>query len=260
MAEESRSPIKDRPLRLPGQSLEEWRRELIEDKLLWAFLMAMFFAIWAGMECYRYFVPQQPSPWLYSAAALVFLAIFGWRFVKIRPELRNLRQAIDGEKAVGQFLEALRERGYRVFHDVVSKGFNIDHVIIGPAGVFTIETKTWSKPSRGEPRIDFDGEKLTAAGREPDRDPVIQAKAQASWLQRVVKESTGRPVVVRPVVVFPGWFVKQSQESKRDIWVLEPKALPGFLDHEEKRLSPEDVQLISYRLSRHIRAGESKRD
>ena len=40
----------------------------------------------------------------------------------------------------------------------------IDHVIIGPAGIFTIETKTWSKPVRGEARIVFDGEKLTAGG------------------------------------------------------------------------------------------------
>jgi hypothetical protein len=60
--------------------------------------------------------------------------------------MRTLRQGIEGEKAVGQFLERLREQRYQVFHDLVGDGFNVDHVLIGPAGVFTIETKT-SSPS-----------------------------------------------------------------------------------------------------------------
>jgi hypothetical protein len=259
MADQSRSPIKDRPLRLPGQSLEERRRELIEDKLLWPFLMALFFVVWAGMEWYRFLLPQPPLPWVYTTAALAFVVFVIWRFVRVRSELRNLRLAIDGEKAVGQYLEGLRESGYKVFHDLVSDGFNVDHVLVGPGGVFTIETKTWSKPMRGKPTIEFDGEKITAAGREPERDPVIQAKGQASWLQRIVKESTGRSVTVRPVVLFPGWFINQPEASKRDIWVLEPKALPGFLAHEEQRLGPEDVQLISYHISRHIRAAEAQK-
>jgi hypothetical protein len=256
---EMRSPIKDRPLRLPGQSLTERRDELLDDKVVVFLVVALFMVVTAGLEWYRYLVPQKPAPVLFTVFALAAIALFAWRIFKVFPELRNLRLAIDGEKAVGQFLESLRERGYKVFHDLVSDRFNVDHVIIGPAGVFTIETKTWRKPARGEPRIDFDGEKLVAAGREPDRDPVIQAKAQASWLQRIVKESTGRAVIVRPVVVFPGWYVKQSEGSTREIWVLEPKALPGFLDHEENRLTPEDVQLISYHVSRHIRVGEAQR-
>ena len=33
MSEPSKSPIKDKPLRHPGQSLEEQRRKLVEDKL-----------------------------------------------------------------------------------------------------------------------------------------------------------------------------------------------------------------------------------
>jgi hypothetical protein len=54
------------------------------------------------------------------------------------PHLRSLRLAAEDEKAVGQFLEGLRERGYRVFHDVVGDGFNVDHVRIGPARSFDV--------------------------------------------------------------------------------------------------------------------------
>jgi hypothetical protein len=35
--------------------------------------------------------------------------------------------------------------------------------------------------------------------------------------------------------------------------VLNPKALPTFIEHERDHISPEDVKLISYHLSRYCR-------
>lgn len=258
MTEEPRSPIKDRPLRVPGQSIREERERLIEDKLMGPLLVAVLVIALAVWEWWRYFNPLEPSPWTATIVAALSVGFFGWRVLRYRPQLKRLRLALDGELAVGQFLEALRERGYKVFHDLVSESFNVDHVVIGPAGVFTIETKTWSKPARGEARIAFDGERLSVGGREPDRNPVVQAIAQAGWLRELLTESTGRRFDVRPVVVFPGWFIEQTGQSKKKLWVLNPKALPSFLDNEGVRLSPEDIKLASYHLSRHIRLGEAE--
>lgn len=252
----TKSPIKDKPLRLPGQSLEEERRKLLEDKLELPLLLAVFTTVWAAMEWLRYFTDAPPHPVIFTTTATLLIGFAGWRFYRILPKARALRQGIEGEKAVGQFLERLRTDGYQVFHDLVGSGFNVDHVIIGPAGIFTVETKTWSKPVRGEPRIRFDGEALTAAGRKPQRDPVVQARAQAAWLKSVLSESTGRSLNVFPVVVFPGWFIEQSEGTLRSIWVLEPKALPKFLTRQPQQLSPEDVRLACYHLSRFIRATE----
>ena len=156
---------------------------------------------------------------------------------------------------MGEFLERLRESGFKVFHDIPGPQFNIDHVVIGPKGVFTIETKTWSKPARGQPRITFDGESLKAAGFDPDRDPIVQGRAQARWLNQLLAESTGRKVPVRPVIVFPGWFIEgPPREKKSEVWVLEPKLLPAYLDHEPEVLAPEDVSLLAFHLSRYVRA------
>lgn len=75
---------------------------------------------------------------------------------RIRQTIKRLRMARDGEKAVGQYLSDLREQGCRVYHDVIGQGFNIDHVIICDRGIFTIETKTYSKPASGRSTIQFD--------------------------------------------------------------------------------------------------------
>ena len=147
-------------------------------------LAAVLLVVIAGLEWWRYFVPHPPHPWMFTLIATAGVAWFVWRVRKTGPKLKALRQGIDGERAVGQFLERLRSGGYEVFHDLVGQTFNVDHVVIGPAGVFTVETKTWSKPARGEARIKFDGERLLAGQHQPDRDPVVQARAQAGWIRK----------------------------------------------------------------------------
>lgn len=252
----SRSPLRDKPLRNPGQSVREQRLDFAYDKILAPAMIGFVMIYLAGMDWYRYFFPVKSMPWLMTLIAVLAVGYAVLQFSKHWPKVQALKLAEDGEKAVGQLLESLRTSGYQVFHDLVGDDFNVDHVIIGPAGVFSIETKTWSKPKRGSPKIAFDGETLLAAGWEPDRNPVIQAKAQASWLQRLLAESTGKTLPVRPVVLFPGWFIEDSRPSRKDLWVLEPKALGAFLANEPEALPAEEVKLASFHLSRFIRGQE----
>jgi hypothetical protein len=53
-------------------------------------------------------------------------------------------------------------------------------------------------------------------------------------------------------------LIEQTGQSTKKLWVLNPKALPGFLDNEGPRLPAEDIKLASYHLSRHIRAQEAE--
>ena len=199
--------------------------------------------------------PQAPSPVIFTTGAIATVVFAVYRVYNALPRLHALELGRDGEKAVGQFLESLRERGYRVFHDVVGGNFNLDHVLIGPAGVFTIETKTHSKPG-GDVRVTFDGETIRIDGFEPDQDPVVQCGSQASWLRELLGESTGRKFEVRSVIVYPGWYVDEENSKDNTIWVLEPKRLPTFLSYEPRRLSDEDIHMAAYHLSRFIRTVE----
>jgi len=252
MVKEKRSPLKDRPLRNPGQSLDEQRQDLVNDYMLWPMVFAVTMILFAAWEWLRYYRPQAPSPVIFTMSAIATVIFAAYRVYNALPRLHALKLGRDGEKAVGQFLESLRERGYRVFHDVVGGHFNLDHVLIGPAGVFTVETKTHSKPG-GDVRVTFDGETIRIDGFEPDRDPVVQAKAQASWLRELLGESTGRKFEVRSVIVYPGWYVDEGSAKQGVVRVLAPKRLPAFLDHEPRRLSQEDIHLASFHLSRFVR-------
>lgn len=256
MKPRKKSPIKDKPLRYPGQSLDQQRTKLLDDKLLAPVMVAVFMVALAGLEWWRYYHPRPFNPIMYSLIAILTVAYASWKVWRTIPALRQLRLASEGEKAVGQFLERLREDGYQVFHDLIGTDFNVDHILIGPAGIFTIETKTWSKPIRGEAKIKFDGEVLSVAGLEPDRNPVIQAHAQTAWIKSLLTESTGRNLYVFPVVLFPGWFIDQPEGSMRRLWALEPKALPKFLENAPQRLTPEEIKLASFHLSRFIRSSE----
>jgi len=250
---ERRSPLNDRPLRNPGQSVDEQQFDLVYDKMLSAFVIALLVILLAAMEWWRHFSAIPPQPWLYTIVAVMVAGYSAWQIHGALPQVRALRLAREGEKAVGQYLEHLRGSGYQVFHDIPGQGFNVDHVVIGPAGVFTIETKTWSKPLRGETRIVVDGERIFANSVEPERNPLIQARAQATWLHSLLKDSTGRSLPVRPAILFPGWFVERSSGGQSDVWVLNPKALPAFLGHEPERLSAEEIKLAAFHLSRYVR-------
>jgi hypothetical protein len=254
---QKRSPITAPPLRYAGQSIEEEIRTIIDDKINeYAFWMVLFCGL-AIFEWGNWYFAIPRMPLLYTAIALLG---GGYAFIRIflyKKKLRNLRLARDGERAVGQYLEMLAQDGYRIFHDIIGTNFNIDHVIVGTTGVYTIETKTVSKPLKGSCEITYDGENVVINGFKPDRNPIVQAKAQASWLQELIEELTAKSLKVRPVVLYPGWFISRQPKGAA-VWVLNPKNLPAFLKHENSTLSPDDTKLIGSQLSRYIRESSKK--
>src|SRR5664280_1280166 len=108
----------------------------------------------------------------------------------------------------------IRDRGWYVFHDVPAEAakqkFNIDHVAVGPGGVWAIETKTRSKgnarPGRKDNEVTFNGSVLAWPWGEDSYGPE-QAKNNAEWLKDWLNKRTGLNIDVRAALALPGWCV-----------------------------------------------------
>jgi hypothetical protein len=243
------SPLKRKPLRNPGQSLDEEIQSLLDDKVFSYLWFTGAFIIIAIMEWFGHLTASPRQPWLFTCAALLTLAWATLRIIPLKRRIANLKQGRDGERAVGQFLERLRSGGAQILHDIPGDEFNLDHVVISERGIFVVETKTWSKPTP-DSAVSISNGEILVAGRKPERDPIRQVQAQIAWLARTLEESTGKKWPVRGALVFPGWFVAPELKNAFDgMWVLEPKMLPGFIEQEPQRLSRPDVFLATSRLS-----------
>jgi hypothetical protein len=245
------SPLRRKPLRLPGQSLQEEIDRLREDKLDFYLFVGAMLGIMVFMEWAQVLFKLPRQPWLFT---LMFAGFVAYAYFKLRPvytQLQQLKLGRDGERTVGQELEKLRAKGYRVYHDFIADGFNIDHIVIGPTGVFTVETKTFRKPKSPEAEIYYDGRIVTVPGAKLDRDPVAQAKAERDFMRNWIRDNANRNAPVRPAVVFVGWYT-QKQPEGAEVWVLNTTGLVSFIQHERAELSQDDIAHISGILETHI--------
>lgn len=228
---------------------------ILDDKVQAYVLVPAILWLFAGLLWFSGHHPEarSPIPWICVAALATVHA--AWRFFRLWPHLRNIKQGRDGERVVGQSLERLRAKGAEVFHDIPGKGFNIDHVVVAREGIFVIETKTWSKrvdvPGRQE--IDAVDGKLFKAGREVDWRPVDQVRNIADWLSKWLTEYTGQVFPVQPVVLLPFWWVNLDEATKAKAWVLSHNAFPKWFTNEPLKLSGADVALAAARLRERSR-------
>jgi len=112
-----------------------------------------------------------------------------------RKGILNAEQGALGEDAVGKVLNSLPNNFY-VVHALAKLNGDIDHIVVGPTGVFVIETKA----NKGH--ITTDGKKLYINGFPPEKDFLKQSKQNAFWIHDVLKNIHEIKLWVTPVLVF----------------------------------------------------------
>ena len=245
------SPLKDPRTRLPGQSLSEQIDDIHDDISSELISPALFWAVAIVTWGYHY-TPGKPNPWFFTLAALVASWVCVRRVRAMLARKSKLKKGMLGEQILGKFLEEhLMPHNYQVIHDLVcrdgDKKFNIDHVVVGPTGVFSIETKYWKKPAGPNHQIFYDGKKILVDGRAPDTDPLIQAVAGARTVQAILEGRTGKRFDVKPIVVFLGWYTA-SNPGATPAWVLNEQAVPTFIRNDFRELSHDDALLAAAQL------------
>src|SRR5271169_5373487 len=132
-----------------------------------------------------------------------------------------------GEEHVGGLLDELAGQRWRVIHDASLGHGNVDHILIGPAGVFTIETKSHAGPVR--------------VGRVHGAT-LSQAQAQ----RKAIEEVAG--VSVEPLLVFSRAWVDRPMARRNGVRIIPARMLVGYLARgNQTRLSPEQIAQVKER-------------
>ena len=247
-----RPPIQEKLLRSPGYSLSRKIEDLNEA------IMTLLVAIVTSALCFA-FVLTRPNPnnavLDYPMLAILALtaAICTVMVLRKARTLGKFRFGLLGEQFMAEQLQTLTE--YRIFHDIPGDGkWNVDHVAVGPAGVFAIETKCRSKKASlnelREQDAVFDGGVIRFPWCE-DRKVADQARRNAKWLAGMLIKATGERVNAQPIIALPGWWVTLKANS--DVKVLSGKNVPGYIASQPSTLSPKAIQQIAYQLEQRCR-------
>jgi hypothetical protein len=132
----------------PGRSaLAAYRRRRAEELVGWARSLAWRAPLVAAAGLAGDVLAAQlglPWAWLVGLVAAV---VVGWR-LRFRPseQARTWQRGAQGERRTARLLDRLTRDGYVVFHDlaVPDSLANVDHLVIGPSGVFVIDSKQWT--------------------------------------------------------------------------------------------------------------------
>jgi hypothetical protein len=122
----------------------------------------------------------------------------------------------------------LRELGWFALHDVQLGRGNVDHLLVGPAGIFTIETKS----HRG---------RLRAAAI--DARMLKQAYAQAKLIERI----TG--LRADPLLVFSNAYLIPAVTRRNGVLIMPGRMLAKQLQKRGGTIPPERVNDVYRRLA-----------
>jgi Nuclease-related domain len=197
----------------------------------------------------------QTSPEPFGAAVFFLIAALFCAAVQARlyPLLRkrnNCRLGYQGERYVAEELNRVLANGFHIFNDVPFERSNMDHVLVGPTGVFVIETKTKRKPpakkrERGW-EVVFDGTALEFPHCRDSR-ALERVRRNRDQLSRWLTSATADRICAEGILTVPGWSVVNVGNS--DIYVVNPKQIRRLiLSCDRFRLSPAEVHRACYQL------------
>lgn len=252
----------DRLLRGPGEGL---RRRLAQlgERFVYEYFGSMVAALFIlpilGLGAKAIGLTRWKAGVLILGGLFVLAVIGAWRCIRLWKTRANYYLGWFGERLVAEKLRPLQSQGYRVFHDIPcepgEKGFNIDHVVVGPTGVTVVEVKTRRKgaarPGFKDHEVSFDGAKLIWPWGE-DRFGPQQAVNEADWLAKWLFQCTGLKLAVKPLLTLPGWFVRESPSPV--LRVVNPDFLTSaIVGRGEVVLEPKEVDLIARQLDSRCR-------
>ena len=163
---------------------------------------------------------RAPQGWL-ELAYLVCLSmgflLYGVnKLRRLRLKTKRLRKMYTGLQSVALEINQLLLSGHHVYHDFPSGRFYIDHIIVGPTGVFTVQSRIPSGFLRAsahqDRRVSVVGSELIT-DQTTDTHTIPNTVFHASWLANWLLTDTGEAVRVQPLLTLPGWDVETIDDQ-----------------------------------------------
>ena len=162
---------------------------------------------------------------------------WGLRF-RPSPDAVAWQRGAAGERRTARLLSPLERHGWAVLHDLAVPGSraNIDHLVVGPGGVFVIDSKHY----RGRLQLDPTGRLWH--GRYPLAPTLRTVDYEADQAALVL---TDPDVVVVPVVAVHGAQVPWGKVVMKGVPVVAARRLPSMLRSLPAVLGPERVAVLA---------------
>ena len=196
--------------------------------LLIAFLIGMFLAnrTWPAL--------------LALVACEALLVLVGRHFLrKAQKEISDWSRGLDGEIIVGKSLVEDLPDTFRVIHDLNTQFGNLDHIVVGPTGVFAVETKNW----RGAVTSDGHGE-LLWNGHPTDKPFVKNFTRTIMAIRERWAPLARSDRFIQGVMVFPSAYEDAKWGTTGNVHCISKDSIPTyFVNHR----STKDGKLLSER-------------
>jgi hypothetical protein len=224
----------------PGGSAQaQWRRLRSAEWTAWTRTLPWRVAAILGIGAAGGVLGSLLAPWLGLVLGGLAAVVAGWglRF-RPSPDAVAWRRGATGERRTARLLEPLEQHGWAVLHDLAIPGSqaNIDHLVIGPGGVFAIDSKQY----RGRLQLDAVG-KLWH-GRYPLAPAVRAASWEADQAAQVLPDP-GTAVV--PIVAVHGVQVPWGKVVMDGVRVVTARRLPSMLRQLPVVLGPKRVAWLA---------------
>ncbi len=151
----------------------------------------------------------------------------------------NFRKGAIGEALVGYILADFPD-SFRIIPGVETTFGDIDHVVVGPTGVYAIDTKNW----RGIVTADDEGE-LLLNGR-PTKKPAIRNLTRSIMTtKKKIKARLALDPYVRGVLAFPSARVEAKWGTTGSVHCITDEQLSDYIVEKKKRLTKKEIDVIS---------------
>jgi Nuclease-related domain len=224
----------------PGGSAQaRWRQQRAVEWAAWTRTLPWRVAVILGVAAAGGVYGSLLAPWLglVLGGLAATAASWGLRF-RPSPDASAWQRGAAGERRTARLLDPLARYGWAVLHDLAIPGSqaNLDHLVIGPGGVFVIDSKQY----RGRLQLDRSGRLWH--GRFPLAPALRAVSFEADQVAQVLPDPG---VAVVPIVAVHGAQIPWGKVVIDGVPVVPARPLPSMLRQLPAVLGPERVTVLA---------------